>query len=154
MTVSTDGQICYGVLFDEGYEFPWEEECSDGIEDWWCSICKYEPPFELYDARGEYIDGRRLSDERIHKYHANRRVFIERHPLPVSLVNVCSSDYPIWILAIPSTVRCANRGYPKTFEPSVLVVSEDKVDILLRFCEEHGLEYTGEPQWWLSSCWG
>ena len=26
MGVSTDGQICYGIVFEEGHEFPWASD--------------------------------------------------------------------------------------------------------------------------------
>lgn len=32
MSTSTNGEICYGILFEEGYEFPWND--GEMIE-WW-----------------------------------------------------------------------------------------------------------------------
>lgn len=42
MTTSTNAELCFGIEFDEGYEFPWDEEWED-IEDWWIyEICQFE----------------------------------------------------------------------------------------------------------------
>jgi len=36
MGVSTDAQISFGVMFPEGYEFPWEKDEYDwDINTWW-----------------------------------------------------------------------------------------------------------------------
>ena len=41
MGISTDGQICFGVLFEEGYEFPWDcEEYAYDIYIWWDKIAE------------------------------------------------------------------------------------------------------------------
>lgn len=88
MSVSTDGQLCYGILCGEDIEFPWDDQQYDGdIDLWWATICGF-----LYDQ--EYLD------------------FLTNHPLPVELVNYCSAGYPMYILAVPLSGTSARRGYP------------------------------------------
>lgn len=152
MGVSTDGKISYGIEFPEGFYFPWVDH--DDIEDWWLDVNGYKPPFEIYDEEGEYIGGVRPSDETIKAYFESRRIFHEKHPLPVELVNTCSYDYPMYILALKGTVMTANRGFPKTFDPASLTKGEDP-NRLIEFCRTHNID-TGDkqPAWYLSSFWG
>ena len=36
MGQSTNGELWYGVVFEDGYEFPWDaEEFSGDLDDWW-----------------------------------------------------------------------------------------------------------------------
>lgn len=36
MGMSTDGQLCFGICFEDGFEFPWDnEEFDNSIERWW-----------------------------------------------------------------------------------------------------------------------
>lgn len=156
MGVSTDGQICYGILLEEDQELPWDSGQWDGnIEEWWLyAIQGYKNPFELYTAKGNYI-GLKPSEEKINQYYAAQREFKKQCPaLPVEPINCCSCDFPIYILAIPSSCRSASRGYPEAFKPRDLDVSddEDEIHALLAFCEEHGIDGDG-PRWWLSSFW-
>ena len=71
---SANSLICYGIKFDNEYIFPWQNEEGDNeIDKWWLkTICKYEPPFELFDKNGEYIDGIRPSEEKIAKYFVSK----------------------------------------------------------------------------------
>ena len=158
MSVSTDGQICYGIRLlseeagDEDVSFPWDGDKYDGIDDWWTAgVCGYKPPFEIYNTQGEYLDGVSPSEDRIHEYYEHRREFEEAHPFPYELVNACHSDHPVDILAIQETVMVALRGYPETFDPRGLRVYESEAEELLAFCAEHKIGTKGEPSWWLSS---
>jgi len=153
MTVSTDGQICYGIRIPEGAALPWEKWDND-IENWWLfGVCGYRNPFELYNDRGEYLDGVRPPQETIERYYATRRAFQTDYPMPVTLVNCCSHEYPIYIVAIPRTVISAHRGDPQEIHPRGLTITEHERDLLIRFCKDHGIETIGHPTWWLSSLW-
>lgn len=154
MGVSTDGQICFGIAFEEGKEFPWSSEEYDGdIECWWIyAIHKYQPPFEVYDSDGEYLGGIKPSDEKLDEYYQTKREFENAHPLPFRLVRHCMGDYPMYILAIPRTIKVASRGYPEEVKPDEMIVTQDEYDLLIEFCEIHGIEVE-TPRWWLSSMW-
>lgn len=110
MGVSTDGQICYGILFEEGVEFPWDDERFDGdMDDWWLfEVLKFRHSFEIYDPDGNYIDGTRPSQERISEYYNESREFLKANPCPVTKVTHCSCDYPMCILAVPHTFKYAS----------------------------------------------
>jgi len=159
MGQSTNGQLCYGIVFDEGFEFPWTNFDGDGgeLEDWWIEVAHgYKPPFECFDEDGDYLPGFKTHDPRVDEYFSHRRAFKNAHPLPVVEVNYCSGDYPMYILAVPQSCRSNYRGDPKSIDPAQLVVTADQVNLLLDFCKTHGIELTAEqsPQWWLSSYWG
>ncbi len=166
MGQSTDGQICFGVLFPDGVEFPWDKEADGDHEEWWRKVQGYEEPFSPWDEKGEYAKGFTRDDPRIDKYFEHRRAFDKAHPFPAELVNVCHIDSPIWILAVPSTCKTARRGYPEAFDPASLAVTEQDVAKLKTFLAEHikfdpeefshdkDFDATLTPKWYLSSYWG
>lgn len=152
--VSTDGEICYGIKYEEGYEFPWYEVDLD-IEDWWIyEVHGFKHSVEIYDEHGEYINGTIPPVEQIHAYFNERDNFKKEHPLPVELVNYCSEEYPEYILAVPSSLKTASRGYPVEINPSGLVVSEEEKAALVAFCNQYAPGGEDGPKWWLSSYWG
>lgn len=152
MGTSTDGQICYGVAFDEDFEFPW----GDGdIDDWWTyTVNGFKHSFELFDSSGNYLNGRKPSSEESSKYFGERREFEAKHPIPIALVNYCSGECPMYAIAVPSTVMTARRGYPTAFDPDNLLVSEDERAGLLEFFAKHDIDAPSAPAWLLTSYWG
>lgn len=153
MGLSTDGQLCYGVKFDEDFEFPW----GDGdVDDWWLEVNGYAPSKPLYNSDGEYINGVRPSDAMVKEYFAEREAFREKiGKLPFELVNYCSGDYPSYILGIPSTSKTANRGYPIILHEENFRVNGDDREALLAFCDKYDIKYSPEDiGWWLSSYMG
>lgn len=158
MSTSTDGQICYGIMFDEDYEFPWSaDDYEDGdISDWWRDVNGYVNPIESpFTDDGDYKPGYHQNDPRIDQYFAGQSAWDKLNPLPIELVNYQSGDYPAYIIAIPSTVKTANRGNPIVFSPGIeLVVSGQDRQALIDFCTKYGLEINAPPSWYLSSYWG
>lgn len=154
MGTSTNGQICFGILFEEDFEFPWSDAEDGDIENWWIyQVHGFKHDIELYDEKGEYLDGKKPSAEDMEKYYGPKRAFEAAHPLPVELVNYCSGDCAMYILAVPNSTITARRGYPEEFQPERLTVTEQEIKVLTDFCEQHGIEMPSEPKWYLSSLW-
>ena len=59
MVQSTDGQLSYGVVFDEDFEFPWDAEKWEGdIEEWWRDVKGFSNPmYYPFDQEGDYEPG-------------------------------------------------------------------------------------------------
>ena len=78
---------------------------------------------------------------------------MEENPIPVELVNVCSGDYPVYIVAVPGTLTTAHRGSPVAFNSRELFIPlPTEYESFLEFCAEHKIE--GRTSWYLSSYWG
>lgn len=156
MSTSTDGQICYGVVFEEDYEFPWDDEVYNGdFDEWWLVESGWRWNKENpYTPDGEYASGFSKDDPRIDEYYDSRNAWKDAHPAPVELVNYQSGECPAYILAIPSSVLIAHRGYAEVFRPSELVAKDDEAEKLMEFCSKYGLEFEEGPCWLLSSYWG
>lgn len=125
------GQICYGIAFRRGAEFPWDEHGYDGdINEWWIhKVIGLQHTNELSDKTG----------------------LKQNQPMPVQLINYCNDDYPHWILAIPSSIVVSYEYQPTGFNPSNLRVLQEAEDELTKFCSEHGIDFDERPKWWLSS---
>jgi hypothetical protein len=155
MGTSTDGQLCFGISFEEDFEFPWKtEEDNNDIDAWWLIVSGFKASFSPYDSSGNYKDSIIVGDPRINAYHTEVREWNEENPLPVELVYHCSYDYPMFILAVKGTMTSASRGYPCEINPDELKVSDEKIAELKGFCEKYNIETDDEPKWWLSSLWG
>lgn len=155
MGVSTNAQICYGIMLDEDAELPWDEDFDDEYDWWLIEVLGFKRSFEMFTPAGDWIGGKRWSEEKIKQYDEEMRDFEKSNPaLPITLVNYCSDDYSMYIIAIPETCNSARRGYPEKINPSSLVVTDEQKCKLIKFCETHGIDFEDEPQWYLSSYWG
>ena len=161
MGISSDGQICFGIAFEEEYEFPWTDEKWGGDEeDWWfIGVCGYVPPFEIFNDNGDYADGVRPHKEKMDEYYAHRQEFRESHPIPVEIVRHCSYEYTMFIVAVPGTYISAFRGNPLEFR--VANIDPSKAAAVIDFCEkycrpkyEHSEFPEMKPCWLLSSMYG
>jgi len=150
MGESTDGQLCCGIMFEEDFEFPWDDEAVE-LDEWWRIVnnCQVESPFTEW---GYYKPGVTDSGD----YYDQLRQWDKENPIPVELVNYCSGDCPAWILAVPSSVRSCSRGHPLKFQPPTdLIVTFPEVMDLVDFCEQFKIDIKGlQPAWYLSSYWG
>ncbi len=154
MGVSTNGQIAFGIPLEEDAELPWDDH-EDGLEGWWREQTGWKEPFPLWDATGNYVGGVKPPEEKIGKWFDYQHKWDEGNPVPIKLVNVCSGDCPMWMLASNGTVRKAFRGYPERFDPSELKTPEDEGRSILDFCERYGIEVdASKVGWYLSSYWG
>lgn len=130
MGTSSDAHIAYGITLDEGVELPWMEE---GLEEWYCKT------FYNMDFEGNY--------KAMWK-------FVKDNPIPFEPHNYCSLDYPMYLLAVPGTVKRALRGFPQYFNPSDLVVDERRVEKFMEALQLTQLPITAKLQWTLFSYMG
>lgn len=95
MSVSTDGIIAYGVMFEDGTSFPWDQdEFESDMESWWRHVNGFVDIHKPFDERGNYCAGWSRDDVRLSEHYRLRREWLESHPLPVGAENYCSGDYP------------------------------------------------------------
>lgn len=163
MGTSTNGEISFGIMFEEDFEFPWDEEMDDGenshnfegdIEEWWRLMNGFSIADSPYDQQGNYKPGVKEGDPRINAYHERQCEWDKAHPLPVQLVNYQSGDCPAYILAVPQSVITARRGCPEVLKIEELNTNEAATTVLVEFCKRFGIEHDQQPKWWLSSYWG
>lgn len=144
MSTSTDAILFYGFLIDEEKD-PYEHEmltepASGDLDEIWAT------KFKLYD---EGSSGEDYSFEKISSHQAK---------YPVEIVMHCSSDSPMYAVAIKNTKTEANRGYARIINicaPDAL--NEPCYDSQLQqFCVDFGLRVreASEMNWYLVSYWG
>lgn len=160
MGQSTNGQICFGVLLgaeeDLHGSLPWlmDDEGEGEFDDWWFEVvCGFKPTSQCpYDESGHYLPGMHRGHPAVEAYSAERWDFQKAHPCPFELVNFCSADSPMFILALKDVGLAARRGDPTRFDPqSAFLLKEGAASTLVDFCKKHGIEFAGGPAWWLSS---
>ena len=158
MGMSTDGQICYGIIFEEGFEFPWDvEEYDNNIENWWRHVNNFKPAKEIYTDEGEKIEG--ITKEEVDQYWEEILKWDKENPVPVEVVNYCSYDFPMYILAIQGTVTTNSRGYPQELDFNKLTLSIEPQNYkkFIEFIRQWFPDLSEEerrPKWWLSSLIG
>jgi len=155
MSVSTDGIICHGIYFEEDFQFPWHNDEFDyDIGDWWIhEVCGFKSPVEMWNDDGQLRTDIEISKEDFKLYYDSKREFSKDHPIPVELVRTASDSCVEFIIAVPGSKLSASRGYPNTFDPNSLVVTDEQREALVEFCKKY-LGVDGEPKWYLSSYWG
>lgn len=72
---------------------------------------------------------------------------------PVELVQHCSYEYPMYILAVRGTESTARRGYAAEIDVASMQIDNVKILQLKNFCEQYNIEWQ-EPKWLLCSMWG
>jgi hypothetical protein len=157
MGVSTDAKLCYGISFEEGYEFPWMQEKYDhDIDAWWRDVNGFVNRMPCpWTDEGEYAEGVSQGDQVIDDYFQVQRKWDEEHPLPVEIVHHCSDECTMYIIAIPGTLQKAWSGDVTEIDPAYFFQSlGNQVDALIEFCKKYEIEITDTPKWLLCSYWG
>jgi hypothetical protein len=152
MSVSTDAILCYGIDYGDKGEFPWGKYES---REWYYEVhLGYQPPFQVYDSDGHYLNEVEPDEQTLHDYFAHRHEFEKAHPMPFEVVTHCSNGYPEFIIAVPGTVITASRGYPESISLLDLRrIEESCLWVEMNFfLKSVGVE-TRMPQWILASYW-
>ncbi len=155
MGQSTNGCICFGIKCEESAEFPWDVH-DDGIDGWWLrDVCGYSPPFQMFDDHGEWIGGEKAWPvEKRNEYWDHHNEFSKAHPLPIELENYCSSECPMYIIAVKDSVSTAWRGEPVEIDAETIKVPDKDIQTLRDFAKNY-LDMTDtEPKWYLYSYLG
>jgi hypothetical protein len=147
MTTSTNGILCYGFIINEDVELPWKTDDYDNDFDNWyyTEVVPFKEPFEITSN----------TDSKIRQeYFSLYYDFKQKNPAPFELVNYCSCDYPMFILAV-ARIK-ASRGDPTVINPLELTeYSKEDTKDLKEFAVKYNLiDETDSPSWWLCSYWG
>lgn len=136
MGVSTDANLFFGYDFEEDYDkiLPWNRgEYYNDIDFWWV------------EANG--IEQEKMSSDFMTKW-------IRENPLPVKIVEYCSSEVPMYMLVVPGFGWTSWRGRCSTIEPEKMKIPQEKIDIMKSFMDEFEIPHEGEPKWLLTSYYG
>ena len=112
MTTSTEGILCYGFIINEGVDLPWNTENYNGNFDSWyyTEVVPFKKPFEMNSD----------TPPPLRKLYFNLYYnFKQENPVPFKLVNYCSWDYPMFILAVVKEE--ATKGNPTIINPLELL---------------------------------
>ncbi len=159
-----NGIICYGIKFEEGYPFPWENDKYGGDhEGWWLhEACKYKPPFDLYGPDGAYLSNIIQPGLMVEAYFVALRKFQEENPFPVEIGNYWSGERPMYILSKCYYTMKNSWGCEEPFLPVPLEARKGERWHLINFCKEYcqlprknkvNKFPAMSPQWHLSNCW-
>lgn len=81
MGVSARAILFHGVIFPEGYEFPWDETNDPDVRYWWLyNVVGYKDPFEVYNDRGEYLPG--IERNHVDAFYDAQRAALKENPFP------------------------------------------------------------------------
>jgi hypothetical protein len=137
MTVSTGGQIGYGVVCEEDASFLGNKNHLTTLTHGGDIFTATSRPLgfmaNTLAERGE--------ESVIDEYFDHREAWQKEHPLPVEIQNVCSADCPQYLIAAVGTTINCNRGYPTEISKEALEVSEEAKAALMDFLTWHNIEY-------------
>lgn len=153
MGTSTDGQLSFGSPLSEEELYPWDDH--DSTEEWWEVVNGYENPYGwVWDSEGNYNKERGIQkgSPEIRLYLDFRSQWNKEHPIPFSLVNTCSGDYPMLLFAVDNYV--ASRGYPNDLDLDKLIEKTPELTKIFENLVERYKIHVDPPKWWLSSYWG
>lgn len=133
----TNATIGYGIILDEGFEFPWNKlEFDTDPLTWWQKNNNYKNPFDGSSKAKDF-----------------KRDWEEKYPIPFEVENYCSWEDEMYTLLVPGTIFLATRGNPEIFDPVELKVNDESLRIFLEFLNKYKIPH-GEPGWILFSYWG
>ena len=143
---STHGYLFYGIVFEEGAELPW-----DDLDDWWLARTGFKPTFYPFTEAGEFKEG--VEGRQVDEYFQELQDWRDAHPCPITLINYCSNEVPMWAIAIPESLQVALRGDPTIVNPYKVTDDAKWADDLYDFCAQYGLPFDGHrgPEWWVAS---
>ena len=152
MSSSVYAKLNFGVIFDEDFEFPWDDDKYDNIENWWCEVNDYKNPnFNPYTEDKEYKPGVTREDPRIDTWFQHQTDWLKANPIPIELVNYCRDSCQMFMLAVPEVGAEATRGNPKFVDFTLLVVTDEQKNDLLNFLKKYEIEYDSSPEWYLTA---
>lgn len=144
MGCNLNGQIHFGVAFEEYFEFPWGYD----IDEWWAKIHNYVPLHQPYTPQGGYAEGWSRDDPRIKEYYQHQRDWFKANPLPVVLEYCGTGDCSSTIIALP------NKGLSvdweaTSFDPASLVVTDEEIQSIKGFLAKYEIDHDEDPAWLL-----
>ena len=146
MGQSTDALLMFGVSLGDGEDMEWPPELvepDDGDAGY--------PDLQGWIDRRAGLQRPQTEDYKDPTWSAYWQAQrAAKAACPIELISHCSSDYPMWVVALRDTVQRANRGHPTT--PTMREISDADRAALKGFCEEFGLPWS-EPAWVLASDW-
>ena len=151
MGMNVSASISYGIRFDEGFEFPWDDEKYEGdYETWWEDVLGFKPTFSPWTDKGEYKEGIDHDDPRIDAYYEEKRKWEFDNPFPVEF-NMCGSDecYDM-VLSVPGIGIGGDWETPTEIDLSIFTVDQGGIDELIGFCKFYEIEYEEGPKWYLT----
>jgi len=162
MGVSTDAILFFGALIPDKDEdpylpYPWDHDEDDekGETDWQDLLAeKHGVAYPTHLAKLK--DWTPEQQDEYRAYSKKRSEIVSA--LGCRLGSHCSSECPMYYVAVADRVFRAHRGYGVEIEPERMVVPQRDVEKVKRFLIELG--YTAEQVehwrigWWLVSDWG
>lgn len=151
MGYDAEARICYGISFDDDYEFPWEQYCED---EWWRQVGGFTPTKRCYSEEGRTLPG--ITEEDIDLYFEERRAWDKANPMPFELIRHGSDEYTLYIIAVKGTEIDTEWGDALKIRPDNMRIPYNGLGKLVDFCEKYGIEFDAEKDvgWWLSAYYG
>jgi hypothetical protein len=150
MSIDTFAKLAYGVLYPPDYQFAWSgDKYENDIDSWWYDeVCKYKPPFMLYDEHGGLLPG--FTDEDVRRYWSDRNDFEKKNPTPVRVVRAGHfDDVSGYIICLPKLYVSIRAYEVQKIDLDMLLIYSIDIEKIVSFCKQYApLEHI-EPHWYL-----
>lgn len=150
MGMNAQAEIRYGYPCADDAELPWGSD----IEKWWRGINGYKAPFELYDAEGNWLNGKKPDQKVIAEYYDHQFEWEKQHPLPVELCFTGSCDYSRTFLAVPNKGDFTSWGEFLDLSETLAAPEPTKIAALEKFVADHNIKVDGPLGWYMFAFYG
>lgn len=153
MGMSADAVLCYGMEFEEGYEFPWSD--IDDIDTWWREELGFKHKKYIWkDDESDYLDG--ITEEEKDFYYQEIRDFDKANPCPVELVfcGSMASDCYSTVIAAPKPMVRGSWDGATQFHPDEFKVRPEVLQKYYEFMNKYFEDVFEGGKWLLTVNWG
>lgn len=149
MGVSTDGILFFGI--EIGDHKPWGDD-DDDWEDVVAKAAGIEKPADAYPDEGDHSLEAEAIRVKCNAWFVAKWKAVEAF-WSVDVGFHCSSDDPMWYVAVKRLRWIARRGYPEKIPSDLGNPTSTEMNDMRRLVGILGCKWE-EPTWWLVSLWG
>lgn len=154
MGMSVDAAISFGLFVNVG-DYLWDEEKEEDrypdfdVDDFWYNIvCGYKPPFEVWNKKGERLEG--IMQDDIDAFYVKFNNFKIKHPNPIGVQYIWNSEHDELVLTYEEfTQTCADGGPEEVNLENLKKDTAKATEVLKHFCEKMKIPFK-EPKWYMT----
>jgi hypothetical protein len=141
--------IFFGIILQDelGHKLlnPWQRDGYKCEVEWWARFTGFVPVVEVYDERGELLEGKHPGKDVMERYFLHRREWVRQHPTNFTAFELSGHKSGYTALCVNLTRRTLGAHCGTLLKPLELVVPPAEVEAFSKVCVRMGFE--AKPDW-------